>query len=157
MRSLVLLLVLCVTPLLAQAPPGAADQLIEVLYVPHQDDDTELVYAIPEAALDRAPAWSPEEEKPPLTIARAVAVARAHLGASRAAGEGEVEYILSSIHLEAVHGRDRAAWYYMIGFHESTTWPRWPRTTTVLVMLDGTVLPPKARPKSELSPRSEVP
>jgi hypothetical protein len=118
---------------------------VEVL-VSMQDADTELVYEIPQDVLNSSPAWNPEQELPPLSIAPAVAAARDHLGMPP---EG-TKYLLTSIQLSAVHGRSRATWYYLISFYPQTEWSALTHSKEVLVLLNGKVQPPRSRPARQI-------
>ncbi len=142
MKAIILLLTLGPVSALGQTTDLSVDTGVEVLYA-QQEDGSELVYEIPQAALDGAPPWNPEEGPPPLAIRDAVRVAREDL---RALGSEE-EYTLTTIGLHAVHGQEKIGWYYTIEFYPERAWPIFTYPKTVLVLLDGTVVAPYPRPR----------
>jgi hypothetical protein len=139
-KAIILLLTLCSVSALGQTPDLSVEAGVEVLYA-QQEDGSELVYEIPQAALDGAPRWNPEEGPPPLAIRDAVRLAREDL---KAPGSEE-DYTLTTIGLHAVQGQEKVAWYYMMEFYPDRAWPVFTYPKTVLVLLDGTVVPPYPR------------
>lgn len=128
-----------------QPPDASSEGPVEVLYAQREGDE-ELVYAIPRSKLDEAPRWDPEKDPPPLAIRDAVRIARQHLRASGSA----TDHVLSAVGLQSVPGEDEVVWYYMLEFFPGAEPPPF-YPDHVLVLLDGTVLPPAPRTRVELA------
>lgn len=150
MRTFALLFAFWPAIVPGQQPDASSEAPVEVLYAQREGGE-ELVYAIPQSILDAAPRWDPEKGPPPLAIRDAVQIARKHLRASGSAAD----HVLSAVGLQSVHGEDEAVWYYMVEFYSKVDpAPFYP--DHVLVLLDGTVLPPTPRKRVEFEARAAI-
>ena len=148
MRTFALLLAFWPAVVSGQEPDASSEAPVEVFYAQREGGE-ELVYAIPQSNLDEAPHWDPEDGPPPLAIREAVQIARQHLRASGSA----TDHVLGAVGLQSVFGEDDAVWYYMLEFYAKVNPPPF-YPDYVLVLLDGTVLPPTPRKRVEIEVRA---
>jgi hypothetical protein len=131
------LLAVCLpVTLSAGEPPGKGREIM--LFGAGQEDGSMTEYVVSKRTAEDSPAWNPETEDPPLSIARAVALAKEHFLFAHPKFDGAK---LSDVSLRPIgdyEARDR--WFYSITFHpiiDGQSMHGW--NAPVVLLMDGTL------------------
>ena len=110
-----------------------------VLYSSQDSAGVVTEYRVTESKLAAVKPWFPERERPPLSIAAAVATAKKRLRPQQAAG-----LVVIGIKISSVSSGGALRWYYRVECYDSAQvygdLP--PETMEVLVLMDGSVVEP---------------
>jgi hypothetical protein len=102
-----------------------------------------VMLALSEVDLMRTPQWSPMEGDPPLSIAKASSIARAHFAIKR---PGVSSLVLHEIELVPARCPSGERWYYVFQFATHQRYEEMPGWLVIAVLMDGTLIEPVPSP-----------
>ena len=126
------------------APNVALSETIDLFYTTEMDG-TRYVYQVEAETIEATPAWSPESEPPPLSIARAIAIAKANLTDI----PDDTELVLGDLWVKSIRGRSKTRWYYAVSFDIEGEWSKPFLRREVVVLFDGSVVERKVENASD--------
>jgi hypothetical protein len=145
--------VLLICSLAGQQPPAHQPSVLvttykgsdEVMLWGQGDPDGRMFeYTVTKSEFGKLPAWLPEKEAPPLTIARAIEIAKK---ATRADHPEFVELMPWEIHINQVGSYDgQSRWFYVVRMYPVVNGsPSISSGISVVVLMNGTVVKPHER------------